>query len=41
MKDSWLNSGFYDDEMTPFVEPETEIDDDRICKNEPIFFIRL
>lgn len=32
MKDSWLNIGYSGDELKPYIEPETSIDEKRICK---------
>jgi len=30
MKDNWLNLGFFDEDLKPYNEPETVIDDKRI-----------
>ena len=32
MKDNWLNLGYFDEDLKPYVEPETVIDDKRIGK---------
>lgn len=32
MRDKWLNSGYYGDQLQPHVEPPREIDSDRVGK---------
>lgn len=35
MKDQWINSGFEEDELEPFVEPELDISDQKRIGTTP------
>lgn len=38
MKDRWINAGFDEDELKPFVEPELDISDQKRIGNTNSFF---